>query len=149
MQYSDPPGPLPNPPLLLLTCAFLMTSSHSEGSPFSMALRDAGFKWATAANPVQPVISCWDDNNDTQVVDEHKYSAPWGGAGQGVFSNPAKGGIVTEAGCRWFQQDKDHGSPLTVVNWLDAIRRGGPGAGNAPFSPGVMVAWEVMVGKSS
>jgi hypothetical protein len=34
------------------------------------------------------------------------------------------------------------------VNWLDAIRRGGPGAGNAPFSPGVMVAWEVMVGKS-
>ena len=119
-----------------------------KGNPFSMALRDAGFKWAVGANPVQPVISCWDDNNDTEVVDVHKYSAPWDAAGQGVFSNPAKGGIVTEAGCRWFQQDKDHGSPLTVVNWLNAIRRGGSGAGKVPFEPGVMVAWEVMVGHS-
>ena len=50
------------------------------------------------------------------------------------------------AAARWFQQDKDHGSPLTVVNWLDAIRKGGSGA---PFLPGVMYSWEVMVGNTA
>ena len=119
-----------------------------RGNPFSMALRDSAFKVAKAQHPVAPVISCWDDNNDTEVVDHHQYSAPWGSSG-GVFANPAKGGIVTEAGCRWFQQDRDHGSPLTVINWLEAIRAGGSAAGGAPFLPGVMVAWEVMVGSSN
>jgi hypothetical protein len=115
-----------------------------KSNQFSISLRHAAFQWARAQKPSAPVISCWDDNEDTQVVDKHQYGGAWGHSG-GVFANPAKGGIVTEAGCRWFQQDKDHGSPLTVVNWLEAIRRGGSGA---PFRPGVMVAWEVMVGRS-
>lgn len=122
-----------------------ISNEPQKGNNFSLALRDAGYRWATAQGPVAPVVSCWDDNNDTQVVDRHQYSAPWGTTG-GVFLNPSKGGIVTEAGCRWFQQDKDHGSPLTVVNWLDAIRKGGSGA---PFLPGVMYSWEVMVGNTA
>jgi hypothetical protein len=102
-----------------------------KGNMFSMSLRDAAFRFAKAANPVAPVISCWDDNNNTEVVDTHQYSDKWN---QGsVFSNPAKGGIITEGGCRWYQQDKDHGSPLTLVNFLESIRKGGSAAAGAPF----------------
>ena len=50
--------------------------NEPQRTPYSLALRDAGFRWATAQAPKAPVISCWDDNNDTEVVDRHQYSAP-------------------------------------------------------------------------
>lgn len=118
--------------------------NEPQGSAFSLSLRDAAFRWAKQQNPTAPVLSCWNDNNNTEVVDVHQYSDKW--SNSPIFSNPAKGGLITEAGCRWYQQDKDHGSPLTLVNWLSTIRKGGPAV--APFVPGVMLSWEVMVGHS-
>lgn len=109
-----------------------------------MSLRDAGFAWATAQSPMAPVISCWDDNNDTQVVDTHEYSIP--NDRSPVFSDPKKGGIVTEAGARFFQHTHDYGSPLAWVHWLNSIRNG---VSTAPFAPGVMLSWEVMVGHTN
>ena len=64
----------------------------NRASNFTLALRDAGFKWAKAALPTQPVLSCWDDNDDTELVDTHHYSTAfsqeWSSA---VYSNPTKG----------------------------------------------------------
>jgi len=116
----------------------------NRNNNFTMALRHAAFSWAKAQDPTQPVIACWDDSEDTEIVDHHQYSTPWG-ANNGVFANPAKGGIVTEAGARWYQKTSgDAGSPLTVLNWLTALKK----SGDAPFIPGVMIDWEVMVGHS-
>jgi len=116
----------------------------NRGNNFTMALRHAAFSWAKAQDPTQPVIACWDDSEDTEIVDHHQYYLPWG-ANNGVFANPAKGGIVTEAGARWYQKTSgDAGSPLTVLNWLTALKK----SGDAPFIPGVMIDWEVMVGHS-
>ena len=109
---------------------------------FSTALRSAAYGWAKAQNPTQPVASCWDDSSFTDLVDHHQYAMPWG-ATNAVFSDPAKGGFVTEAGARWYQKTSaDAGSPLTVYNWLTSLRA----SKAAPFIPGVMVNWEVMVG---
>lgn len=115
---------------------------------FSIALRAAAYGWAKAQRPTQPVAACWDDSDATDLVDHHQYDLPWG-ANNAVFSDPKKGGFVTEAGARWYQKTRsDAGSPLTVLNWLHALRnlRGTPAA--SPFVPGVMLAWEVMVGHS-
>ena len=49
---------------------FEIFNEPQKHNPFSMSLRDASFGWAVAAaglSPVMPIISCWDDNNDTQV----------------------------------------------------------------------------------
>ena len=112
-------------------------------NPFSLALRDKAFGWARGQSPVQPVISCWDDNNDTEAVDTHEYSIP--SSRSPVLSNPAKGGIVTEAGARWFQHTHDYGSPLSWMHWLNGMRA----ANTSQWRPGVMLSWEVMVGNSN
>merc|ERR1712137_959608 len=45
------------------------------------------------------------------------------------------GGLVTEAGARWYQKtNNDAGSPLTVLNWLMALKNGGK---EEPFQEGV------------
>ena len=119
-----------------------------RGNTFSLALRDAAYRWAKDEAPLAPVISCWDDSNNTDIVDHHQYYVPsyTNYLSNAVFSNPAKGGIVTEAGCRWYQgTSSDSGSPLVTVNWLDGLKRNNSGA---PFVPGVMLSWEVMVGHS-
>ena len=111
---------------------------------FSLALRAAAYAWAKAAKPSQPVAACWDDSNATDLVDHHQYTLPWGAANP-VFSDPGKGGFVTEAGARWYQRTSfDAGSPLTVINWLQALKA----ARSTPFVPGVMIDWEVMTGHS-
>ena len=91
-----------------------------------------------AQAPLAPVISCWDDNNNTQVVDTHEYSPP--NDRSAVFSNAAKGGVVTEAGARFFQHTHDYGSPMTWVHWLERIYAHN-GSSKAPFAPGVMMSW--------
>ena len=55
--------------------------------------------------------------------------------------NITPGGFVTEAGARWFQSQSDFGNPLTVIDWLTKLRANP----DAPFFPGVMIDWEVMV----
>ena len=64
-----------------------------------------------------------------------------------MFSDSKKGGIVTEAGARYFQHTHDYGAPLKWIHWLNSIRHHGDS--NAPFAPGVMMSWEVMVGHSN
>jgi hypothetical protein len=118
---------------------------------FVMALRDAAYGWATALQPTVPVISCWDDNNDTQVLDHHDYSPDFASSWQpALYANLAKGAVVTEGGSRWYQPpfSQDSGSPLTVTNFLQALRaRAATGA--VPFVPGVILNWELMVGNSN
>lgn len=76
---------------------------------YSLGLRDAGYKWATAVQPLAPVISCWDDSNDTMIVDHHDYGTAFKSEWlPRIYSNPSKGAIVTEAGSRWFQVPFKH-----------------------------------------
>lgn len=103
-------------------------------------------------------MSCWDDSNDTQIVDHHDYGtafkSEWLPA---LYRDPAKGSMVTEGGSRWFQPEpigavnegqSDQGSPLTVLNFLQSLRVEKK-VGNVPFVPGVMMCWELMVGNSN
>lgn len=137
-----------------------MTQIFNEPSrtTWSLSLRDAGYRWAKAVEPLAPVLSCWDDNNDTDIVDHHDYGtgfkSSWLSA---LYSNPGKGAVVTEAGSRWFQPQPigaintaqtDQGSPLTVLNFLEQLRVLKV-AGKVPYVPGAMVCWELMVGNSN
>jgi hypothetical protein len=71
---------------------------RAPNADFVFALRDAGYEWATALQPSAPLISCWDDNNNTEIVDHHDYGAnfasEWAPA---VYVNPRKGAVITEA----------------------------------------------------
>ena len=54
----------------------------------------------------------------------HVYDTNFGGwlaqINQGMAAQiPA---IVTEAGCRWFQGSSDAGSPVEVINFLQALK---------------------------
>lgn len=40
---------------------------RAPNADFVFALRDAAFTWASALQPTAPLISCWDDNNATEV----------------------------------------------------------------------------------
>ena len=122
--------------------------NEPNSSNFSMTLRSAAYGWATAQHPIQPVISCWSDNNDTQIVDEHRYDQDFAGWTSDVYANPAKGGVVTEGGSRWYQGTAtDAGSVKLVMTWLYALREA-YAAGKVPFVPGMVVSWEVNVGNS-
>ena len=79
-----------------------------------------------------------------QIVDTHEYSVP--NDRSPVFANPGKGGVVTEAGARFFQHTHDYGTPMAWLHWLTRIRER---QSHAPFAPGVMLSWEVMVGHSN
>lgn len=124
---------------------------RGPGEDFVFALRDAGFRWATALSPAAPVISCWDDSNNTEVVDHHEYDTDFkSGFFPAVFSNPAKGAIVTEGGSRWFQPPfgGDFGSPLTVMNFLEALKLEKQ-SGAVAFVPGMMSNWISFVGNDN
>merc|ERR1712137_950419 len=127
---------------------------------FSEALRHSAYQWAMALKPSQPVISCWNEATDSdaavpmrrfnsQLNDAHQYTVPWKGVKNAVFGNTSglmQGGLVTEAGARWYQgQNHDFGSPLTLIDWLQKLRSNPA----APFVPGVMIDWEVMVSNSN
>ena len=116
---------------------------------FVMALRDAAFGWALALSPSVAVISCWDDNNDTQILDHHEYDVAFKtGWVPALYANPAKGAVITEGGSRWYQPPfgGDYGSPLTVINFLTALRSNPT---QYPYIPGVIANWELMVGNSN
>ena len=106
---------------------FEVFNEPNRHDTFSLALRAAAYGWAKACKPMQPVAACWDDNNATDLVDHHQYGLPWGRRNP-VFSNPSKGGFITEAGSRWYQHRDsgggggDAGSVLTLVNWLQLLK---------------------------
>jgi hypothetical protein len=123
--------------------------NEPNDSSFSASLRKSGYEWITELVPLAPILSCWDENDGTDLVDHHQYELPWGGTGNHVFVNTTgkmKGGLVTEAGARWYQGTaSDAGSPLTVIDWLMKLRSNP----SAPFIPGAMINWEVMVSNSN
>jgi len=124
---------------------------RGPGEDFVFALRDAGYRWATALSPAAPVISCWDDNNNTQIVDRHEYDTSFNSSFfPAVYANPAKGAIVTEGGSRWYQPPLggDYGSPLLILNFLEALKLL-KAAGAVDFVPGMMSNWISFVGNDN
>ena len=110
---------------------------------FSERLRRAGYRWAKEVKPLQPVISCWDDNEATDIVNAHNYRWGPGGWDKQADRNRRKGTVFTEAGTRWYAPRPSNGEPCEVMHWL-ARRRG---AGRS--TPGVYLCWELAVGNSN
>ncbi len=112
-------------------------------NPFSVRLREAGYAWAKAVGPVQPVLNCWDDSDVTDIVDAHNYGwRPSAWDAQAAIK-PAKGTVFTEAGARWYAGRASNGEPCEIMDWLDKRRAGGQ------TTPGVYLCWELMVGHSN
>jgi len=110
---------------------------------FSARLRKLGYQWAKEAEPSQPVIACWDDHAETDIVDAHNYSSHFAGWDRQADRNPAKGAVFTEAGARWYAgRPSSNGEPCEVVHWLRTRRKAGR------YVPGVYLCWELMVGNS-
>lgn len=112
-------------------------------SDYSVRLRELAYRWAKQVEPIQPILSCWDDNPQTEIVDAHKY---WGiGASwdQQAEQNPDKGAVFTEAGARWYAPRPSSGEPCEVIHWLRQREATGR------YVPGVYLCWELMVGNSN
>jgi len=125
--------------------------NEPANDPFVLSLRDAAFGWATAQDPLAPVMSCWGLNNDTEIGDFHHYETSFLSSwAPDAFADEAKGALFTEAGAREFQAPfgGDAGSPLAVLRFLETLRKRRD-AGLAPYVPGAMIAWELMVGNSN
>jgi len=112
-------------------------------SPYSVRLRKLGFGWAKQLKPAQPVICCWNDSPETEIVDAHNYRASFAGWDKQTELNPAKGAVFTEAGARWFAPRPSNGEPVEVVHWLRSRKAEGK------YVPGVYLCWELMVGNSN
>ncbi|MDR1813769.1 MAG: DUF1080 domain-containing protein, partial [Tannerella sp.] len=124
---------------------------------WSIAMRKAAYQYAKSAKPKQPVICCWDDSPETDIVNAHNYdnhvynaSGEWtyGVAGFDSWDrqtelNPAKGCVFTEAGARWYAPRPSNGEPVEVINWLQSRRNAGK------YTPGVYLCWELMAGNSN
>lgn len=124
---------------------------RGPGEDFVFALRDAGFRWARALSPAAPIISCWDDNNDTEIVDRHEYDTSFKSSLlEALFADEAKGAVITEGGSRWYQPPfpGDFGSPLTYLNFLTALRRLRD-AGNVSYAVSGMLNWILFVGNDN
>jgi len=112
-------------------------------SAYSDRLCKLGYGWAKQLKPVQPVICCWNDNAQTDIVDAHNYRADFAGWDKQVELNPAKGTVFTEAGARWFAPRPSNGEPVEVIHWLNTRKAAGK------YVPGVYLCWELMVGNSN
>lgn len=132
-----------------------------NSNEYSMSLRHAAFQWAQdalregAGNPVDyvqkvPVLSCWDNNIDTQVSDMHRYDTNFVSWTDQVFIDVEHmNTLITEGGSRWYQgYPSDAGSPLTVLHWYNHLKSITPSAA-APFNFGIVLNWELMVGESN
>ncbi len=112
-------------------------------SAYSTRLRKAAYAWAKELAPVQPVISCWNDNEATDIVDAHSYRGDFAAWDRQVDLNPAKGAVFTEAGARWYAPRPSNSEPVEVIHWLKGRRDAGK------YVPGVYLCWELMVGNSN
>jgi hypothetical protein len=133
------------------------TFNEPNNSKWTIAMRKTAYKFAKEINPKQPIICCWDDSPETDIVNAHNYcnhvynsSGGWK-YGHSAFSswdmqtelNPAKGCVFTEAGARWFAPRPSNGEPVDVIRWLENRKRRGQ------YVPGVYLCWELMVGNSN
>ncbi len=110
---------------------------------FSTRLRKTAYAWAKEPAPLQPVISCWDDNEATDIVDAHNYRADFAAWDRQADRNPEKGALFTEAGSRWYAPRPSNGEPVEIIHWLKGRRDAGR------YVPGVYLCWELMVGNSN
>ena len=110
---------------------------------FSLRLRKTAYAWAKEPAPLQPVISCWDDNEATDIVDAHNYRADFPAWDRQTDLNPEKGALFTEAGSRWYAPRPSNGEPVEIIHWLTGRRDAGR------YVPGVYLCWELMVGNSN
>ena len=115
--------------------------------PFTRKLCELGYQWAKQCKPVQPVICCWDDNPQSDIVNAHNYTPEFDAGGswdRQADLGAAKGTVFTEAGARWHAgKAVSNGSPVEVIHWLR--RRSAQGKS----TPGVYLCWELMVGNSN
>jgi hypothetical protein len=133
------------------------TFNEPNRSEWSVAMRKAAYGFAKEVNPVQPVLCCWDDSPETDIVNAHNYhnhvydaDGNWK-YGVADFSswdrqaelNPSKGCVFTEAGARWLAPKPNSGEPVDVIRWLESRKNGGK------YVPGVYLCWELMVGNSN
>lgn len=112
-------------------------------SAYSAKLRKEGYAWAKEVKPVQPVLCCWDDSPETDIVDAHNYTTDWAAWNGQADRNPDKGTVFTEAGARWMAPRDSSGSPTEVIHWLRERKAAGKRV------PGVYLCWELMVGNSN
>ncbi len=112
-------------------------------SAYSVRLRKLGYRWAKELKPIQPVICCWDDSPETDVVDAHNYGNNFAAWDRQADLNPKKGTVFTEAGARWFAPRRSNGEPIEVIRWLRRRKAA------AKYVPGVYLCWELMVGNSN
>jgi hypothetical protein len=112
-------------------------------SDYSVRLRKLGYGWIKELSPIQPVICCWDDSPETDVVDAHNYGSDFAAWDRQAALDPNKGTVFTEAGARWYAPRPSNGEPIEVVHWLRGRRERGQ------YVPGVYLCWELMVGNSN
>ena len=126
---------------------------RGPGEDFVFGLRDAAYQWIQALQPTNPVISCWDDNNDTDIVNHHEYDTNFKtGFFPSLYSNITKGSVITEGGSRWYQpplgSGGDNGSPLSLLNFLEALKL--MHQNNAvPYAVSGMLNWVSFVGNDN
>ena len=126
---------------------------RGPGEDFVFGLRDAAYQWIKALQPTNPVISCWDDNNDTDSVNHHEYDTNFKtGFFPILYSNISKGAVITEGGSRWYQgplgSGGDNGSPLSLLNFLEALKLMKQN-GEVPFAVSGMLNWVSYVGNDN
>ncbi len=113
-------------------------------SAFSVALRKSGYRWAKELKPAQPVLCCWNDSAETDIVDAHNYSADFASWNRQTELNPEKGTVFTEAGARWYPgKEKSNGEPCEVISWLTERKKA------KLYTPGVYLCWELFAGNSN
>ncbi len=112
-------------------------------SPYSVSLRKLGYVWVKELNPTGPVISCWEDNEFTDIVNVHNYTSDFESWDRKADLNPAKGCLFTEAGARWLAPRTSNGEPCEFIHWLNRRKATGKSL------PGVCLCWELMVGHSN
>ncbi len=113
------------------------------GLEFSRRLRKLGYAWARELKPTQPVICCWDDSPETDIVNAHNYGNSWQHWDKQTDLSREKGAVFTEAGARWYAPRPSNGEPVEVIHWLQGRKAA------AKYVPGVYLCWELMVGNSN
>jgi hypothetical protein len=119
------------------------TFNEPNDSEWSVAMRKAAYKFAKEVNPSQPVICCWDESPETDIVNAHNYTVDFKQWDRQTELNPAKGSVFTEAGARWYAPRPNNGEPVDVIRWLESRKR------QNKYVPGVYLCWELMVGNSN
>ena len=112
-------------------------------SEFTRNLRTLGYAWAKEVEPTQPILCCWDDSPETDIVNAHNYTSRRQHWDAQADKNPAKGAVFTEAGARWYAPRPSNGEPVELIHWLQDRQATGE------YVPGVYLCWELMVGNSN